>query len=245
MMWRDDDWDPYIPAAERRRQAAREAEKLAKKRTLAPVKVEGRAIAATFWGKAWCQNLERYSDYSNRLPRGRTYLRNGSVIDLRIVPGEVDAWVSGSHLYEVKIKISPLSKPRWSALCADCTGAIDSLVALLEGRFSKAVMERICREKTGLFPFHAEIKFKCSCPDSASMCKHIAAVLYGIGARLDTNPELLFTLRTVDKEDMITKAGEGLTNTGKRSSRILQKANLSELFGIDIAEKPRRKPRIR
>ena len=177
---------------------------------MSPVVIEGRTIAATFWGKAWCDNLERYSDYANRLPRGRTYVRNGSVVDLQIAPGEVNALVSGSEIYQVAVKVSAVPKARWTSICTDCAGAIDSLVELLQGRFSKGVMERICRQKTGLFPAPAEIEFSCSCPDWASMCKHVAAVLYGIGARLDEQPELLFKLRKVDEKDLIAKAGKGL-----------------------------------
>ena len=184
-------WRPYVSVAERRRKAAREMQKLRKKgHPVSPVVIEGRTIARTFWGKAWCDNLERYSDFANRLPRGRTYVRNGSVVDLQIAPGEVNALVSGSELYKVAVKVSAVPKARWTSICADCAGAIDSLVELLQGRFSKGVMERICQQKTGLFPAPAEIEFSCSCPDWASMCKHVAAVLYGIGARLDEQPEL-------------------------------------------------------
>ena len=116
-------WKPYVPVAERRRKAARHVQKLAKKgETVTPVIVEGRTIARTFWGKAWCENLERYSDYENRLPRGRTYVRNGSVVDLKIARGEIAAMVSGSEIYKVKITITPASQPVWKALCKDCAG---------------------------------------------------------------------------------------------------------------------------
>ena len=186
-------WKPYVSAAERRRKALKEMAKLAKKGSpVSPVIVDGRAIAKTFWGKAWCENLERYSDYANRLPRGRTYVRNGSVIDLQISPGEIKALVSGSSIYKVTVKVAPVSKARWQAICTDCAGAIDSLIELLQGRFSKGVMERVCRQKTGLFPSPSEITLSCSCPDWAGMCKHVAAVLYGIGARIDQQPELPF-----------------------------------------------------
>src|SRR5271163_415228 len=192
-------WAPYVPVAARRRKAERETEKLRKKgAVLSPVKIEGRQIARTFWGKAWCENLESYRDYENRLPRGRTYVRNGSVVDLQIAPREVTATVSGSELYQVKVSIGEVPKKQWASICKDCTGGIDSLVELLQGRFAKGVMERICRQGDGLFPKPAEIRFSCSCPDHASMCKHVAAVLYGVGARLDAQPELLFRLRAVD-----------------------------------------------
>ena len=152
-------WRPYVTVAERRRKAAREMEKLKKKgHPVSPVVIEGRTIAKTFWGKAWCDNLERYSDFANRLPRGRTYVRNGSVVDLQIGGGEVKAMVSGSEIYKVAVKVTPVSKARWRSICEDCAGAIDSLVELLQGRFSKGVMERICRQGSGLFPSPDEIR---------------------------------------------------------------------------------------
>src|SRR5437867_7712513 len=227
-------WQPYVNVAARRMQAAREMAKLRKKgHPVTPVVTEGRAIARTFWGKAGCDNLERYSDFANRLPRGRTYVRGGSVVDLQVVPGKVQALVSGSEIYKVALKVSPVPKARWSSLCKDCAGAIDSLVELLQGRFSRGVMERICRQKTGLFPSPEEIKLDCSCPDWATMCKHVAAVLYGIGARLDEKPELLFHMRRVDEKALIARAGQGLplAKSGPRADRILGDAVLSEVFG--------------
>jgi uncharacterized Zn finger protein len=230
---------PYVPVAVRRAQAAHEATKLLKKgQQMAPVAIDGRAIAKTFWGKAWCDNLERYSDYANRLPRGRTYVRNGSVLDLQVTPGVVRAMVAGSELYHIQVQVAAVPESRWTAVCADCAGAIDSVIELLQGRFSQSVMTRICHERTGLFPAPADIAFSCSCPDWASMCKHVAAVLYGIGARLDEKPELLFALRKVDQQDLIRRAGEGPTSTQKipHAERILDEPDLSELFGIEIAE---------
>jgi len=230
-------WRPYVPVAERRRQAARELARRKKQgRPVSPVTLAGRTIARTFWGRAWCDNLERYSDFANRLPRGRTYVRNGSVLDLQIAAGQVKAVVSGSTIYQVAVKVSAVPKARWRSICADCGGAIDSLVELLQGRFSQGVMARICRQQTGLFPAPAEIAFSCSCPDWASMCKHVAAVLYGIGARLDEQPELLFTLRQVDEKDLIAKAGSGLalSKRGPAADRILADDGLAELFGVDM-----------
>lgn len=233
------DWRPYVPVAERRRRAEREMQKLKKGgHPVSPVVIEGRTIAHTFWGRAWCDNLERYSDFSNRLPRGRTYVRNGSVIDLQIAPGRVTAMVSGSDIYKVEVKVSAVPRARWTAICADCAGAIDSLVELLQGRFSKGVMERICQQKTGLFPAPGEIEFSCSCPDWASMCKHVAAVFYGVGARLDEKPELLFKLRKVDERDLIAKAGKGLplAKQGPAEDKVLAAGGLSELFGLEMSE---------
>lgn len=231
-------WGPYVSVGERKRKAARELEKLRKKgRPIAPVIVEGRAIARTFWGKAWCDNLERYSDFENRLPRGRSYVRNGFVIDLDIAVGGVKALVCGSSIYKVAVNITPVTKARWRSICRDCAGSIDSLVELLQGRFSKGVMERVCQQKTGLFPSPEEIEFSCSCPDWATMCKHVAAVLYGIGARLDNQPELLFKLHRVDEHELIAKAGMEFPLTRERpdAERILVRDDLSELFGLDLA----------
>ena len=230
-------WRPYVSVAQRRLLAQREMKKLEKKgHPVSPVVVEGRAIARTFWGKAWCDNLERYSDFSNRLPRGRTYVRNGSVVDLQIAPGDVAAMVSGSELYRVAVKVSAVPRARWTSICRDCAGAIDSLVELLQGRFARGVMERLCQQRTGLFPAPAEIEFSCSCPDWAAMCKHVAAVLYGVGARLDERPELLFALRKVDEKDLIARAGRGLplSRSGPAAEKVLAQDGLSELFGLDM-----------
>ncbi len=232
-------WKPYVSAAERRRKAAVHVQKLAKKgQPVAPVIIEGRTIARTFWGKSWCANLERYSDYASRLPRGRTYVRNGSVADLKIARGEIAALVSGSEIYKVRITIAPASQPVWKALCKDCAGSIDSLVELLQGRFSKGVMERVCLPDKGLFPSPKEIGLSCSCPDWADMCKHVAAVLYGVGARLDASPELLFTLRGVDHTELLARAGEDLPLAKKPASskRVMAGGDLGAIFGLEIAE---------
>ena len=236
-----DGWKPYVSAAARRAKAQRElARRKSQGPSGSPVVVAGRTIATTFWGKAWCENLEHYSDYENRLPRGRTYLRNGSVVDLQIAPGAVQALVSGSQLYSVTVKLSPVAKERWQSICNDCAGEIDSLVELLQGRLSKAVMERICRPQIGLFPAPAEIKLACSCPDGAYMCKHLAAVLYGIGARLDHHPELLFLLRGVDEKQLIAAAGASipLSKAAPAQGKVLGGADLAGMFGLDMGPDP-------
>jgi hypothetical protein len=229
-------WRPYVPVAERRRQATKKAAKLKKAgHDLAPIEITGRKIAATFWGEAWCQNLEAYSDYANRLPRGRTYVRNGSVIDLQIEAGRVCALVSGSDIYDVEIKIAPLAKGKWVDIKGRCAGQIDSLVELLQGAISKGVMEIVTRKDEGLFPSPREITLSCSCPDWATMCKHVAATLYGVGARLDRQPELLFTLRGVDPAEMVAAALDQPPTAGKgRRGRVLESEGLSSLFGVDI-----------
>lgn len=233
-------WRPYVSVAERRRQAVKKMEKLRKNgHSVSPISIEGRTIVRTFWGKAWCENLERYSDFANRLPRGRTYVRNGSVIDLQIAPGEVKALVSGSEIYKVAVRVVPVTKKRWSSICSDCAGAIDSLVELLQGQLSEGVMERICQEKNGLFPSPNEIELSCNCPDWAAMCKHVAAVLYGIGARLDKQPELLFRLHKVDEKELIAKASHALPLAKKgrapKAGVLGAHEDLSKLFGLEMA----------
>ncbi len=232
---------PYVPVAKRRAQAAKEVARLKKQgRAVAPVVVEGRKIAKNFWGKAWCDNLELYSDYENRLPRGRTYVNSGSVVDLQISRGKVEALVSGSDLYEVKIGVAVTPAARWKAICKDCAGSVGSLVELLQGKLSKNVMERVCRQADGLFPTPREIRMSCSCPDWADMCKHVAATLYGVGARLDSNPDLLFTLRGVKRDELIAKVGADLplTVAPANSERLLADDDVAALFGLDMAEPP-------
>jgi uncharacterized Zn finger protein len=234
------DWKPYVSVAQRRAKAARHAAQVAnkEKRALAPVKIEGRQIARSFWGLAWCDNLERYSDYSNRLPRGRTYVRNGSVVDLQILSGKIKALVAGSEVYTVTVSISTLNKAVWKRIKHDCSRSIDSLIDLLQGRFDKGIMQRLTERDSGLFPKPAEIKMSCSCPDSAWLCKHIAAVLYGVGAQLDNAPELLFKLRAVDHLELISQAvaADNLDRTLGSSGPegALAGSDLEELFGIEI-----------
>jgi len=232
-------WKPYVPVAARRAQAARFAAQLAKKRgrALAPVEIAGRKISQSFWGRAWCENLERYSDFANRLPRGATYVRNGSVIDLEIARGSVNGIVSGSEIYYVTINIKTLPRASWKRIQHDCSESVASLFDLLQGRFDAGVMQRLTQPDGGLFPVPDEIEMDCTCPDWAGMCKHVAAVLYGVGARLDTLPELLFTLRNVDHRVLIRQAaaGENLDRAlGAGRENGLAGTDLGELFGIDI-----------
>ena len=240
MAWYE--WRPYVPVAVRRQNAVREIARFKKKgESLTPVRIQGRTIARSFWGKAWCDNLERYSDFANRLPRGRTYVRNGSVMDLELGPGTVRALVSGSDLYRISVVIAPLSKPRWRAVVKECAGKIGSLVELLQGKFSRAVMEMLIRRETGLFPSAKEITFECTCPDWATMCKHVAATLYGVGTRLDTEPELFFRLRRVDQLDLLTAASSGvaLAAQGGRTRKRIAETALTEVFGIELDESSR------
>jgi uncharacterized Zn finger protein len=201
-----------------------------------PVAIDGRKIASSFWGQAWYEHLESFSDFENRLPRGRTYVRNGSVCHLAVAKGKIEAKVSGSELYNIEVSIKTLPGKKWTAIKGRCSGQIGSLLELLQGKLSDHVMEVVTDRKEGLFPLPGEMSFHCSCPDSARMCKHVAAVLYGVGARLDSKPELLFTLRGVDHEELIAadaeKAMAAATSGGK--SKRLAAEELGDVFGIEI-----------
>jgi len=234
-------WRPYVSVAQRRAKAGREMQKLRKKgMNIEPVEIEGRTIARTFWGEAWCNHLEQFSDYANRLPRGRTYVRNGSVCHLAISKGKTQAIVSGSELYNVAIDITPLPSRKWKSIRDRCAGQIGSMLELLQGRLSKGVMEVVTDQGEGLFPLPKEIKLSCDCPDWAVMCKHVAAVLYAVGARLDRKPELLFLLRNVDHEELITAELDMKSATaGKGKRRRLDSGDLSHVFGVEIEDAPR------
>lgn len=234
-------WGPKPTVAAQRRQAEKRLAELGMGGGgLSPVVIEGRKIATSFWGKAWCDNLESYSDFANRLPRGRSYVLHRCVIDLQIGKGEISAKVSGSSLYKVMITVAALDDKTWSGICRDCSGSIDSIVELLQGRLSKSVMDRVCRPGDGLFPAPKAIKLSCSCPDGAYMCKHVAATLYGVGARLDSRPELLFVLRGVDQQDLVAHASSApmaaAGNTPAMSGKVLGDADLAALFSLDMDE---------
>ena len=140
----------------------------------------------------------------------------------------------------MKIDIGSVPAAHWRAICKDCAGSVGSLVELLSGKLSKNVMERVCRKDDGLFPTPREIKMPCSCPDGARMCKHVAATLYGAGARLDATPDLLFALRGVDSSELIADAGADLpiTHRSGAGTRILADDDLAALFGVEMAPAP-------
>jgi len=231
-------WRPYVPVARRRANTAGEIKKLRNKgMDIEPIEIQGRKIAHTFWGEAWCKHLERFSDFSNRLPRGRTYVRNGSVCHLAIKKGRVEAIVSGSELYHVAIRITPLAPDKWKNIRRQCAGRIGSMLELLQGHLSDHVMGIVTEPEKGLFPKPGDIGLHCDCPDWAVMCKHVAAVLYGVGARLDKKPELLFALRKVDHQDLISSDLDIRAATaGRGKRRRLANQDLSNMFGIDIED---------
>jgi uncharacterized Zn finger protein len=234
----------YVTAGEKKANAAKKLEQLKKKNPgIHPILLEGRTLARTWWAKSWNYNLERYADYSNRIGRGRAYVRNGAVLDLQIDAGKVESPVQGSRAkpYSVHIGINPLSKKIHRDIQVACEGKLDSLQALLAGEFPETLREIFMARDRGLFPSPKDIKFSCSCPDWAYMCKHVAATLYGIGARLDEEPALFFKLRQVEMRSMIARAVKDKTNkllrkAGNKSKRVIAESDLSEVFGIEIDE---------
>ncbi len=226
-------WAPYVPVAKRREKAEKQVKKLAKNgKAITPIEIQGRTIAHTFWGKAWCTHMESFCDHDNRLPRGRTYVRNGSVCHLEINEGEVKAMVSGSYLYNVTIAIKSLTDEKWQAIKRTCTGKISSLLDLLSGKLTTGVMDVVCDKGKGLFPLSNEFNLSCDCPDWATMCKHVAAVLYGIGARLDADPAQLFKLRGVNFEELIdvNQAVLEVTSTGQGKRKRLDDTAFDAIF---------------
>ncbi len=227
-------WSKYVPVAERIENAKRKMDKLRKKgRVIEPVEIQGRKIAKKFWGIEWCDHLETFSDYDSRLPRGRTYARNGSICHLAIKKGKIEAMIAGSSLYEVSVDITPLKACKWEKIKEKCHGQIGSLLELLQGKISEHVMQVVADEEEGLFPSQDEIHYSCNCPDWADMCKHVAAVFYGIGNRLDDKPDLLFLLRGVDASELIVT---NLIPSTEDSENLLEDEGLSEMFGIDLEE---------
>jgi uncharacterized Zn finger protein len=227
---------PYVSVAQRKAKAKREADKLSKKgKSLRPVHVEGLKLGKTFWGRAWCDHIESFSDYDSRLPRGKSYVRNDSIIDLQIRPGMITALVMGSELYTIRVKITALTAAQWRSIKRKTAGQIGSLVELLQGKLSDSVMQSVIGGSDGLLPKAGQIDFECSCPDPAGMCKHLAAALYGVGCRLDEAPELLFKLRGVDHTELLTEATKAASiTTNKGNRKTIATSDLSDVFGIDL-----------
>jgi uncharacterized Zn finger protein len=233
MSWSDFERRPTV--REQRQNAARESQRRAKiGETLSPVVIEGRTIASSVWGKAWCDNLESYRDFAYRLPRGRSYARHRAVIDLKVSAGQIAGLVCGSEVYSVQIAIKPLAQGHWNRIKSQCAGQVGSLIELLEGRLSEGVMRIITHRDSGLFPKPAEIQMDCSCPDSATMCKHVAAVMYGVGARLDQQPELLFALRNADHMELIARAADFEVSRKGSGRKTIAEEALGSVFGIEL-----------
>ncbi len=192
-------------------------------------------LCTTFWGQAWCRNLESYQLYESRLPRGRSYLRQGKVYNLEITPGKLNAVVAGSELYDTSVSIKPLPDQQWQEIVQSSAGQVSSMLDLLSGKLGDGLMKVLTDPQDGLFPKPKEIRFDCSCPDYADMCKHVSAILYGVGVMLDSKPELLFTLRGVDQAELLANASSR-TMDDLDTGTELGGTDLSALFGIDLGE---------
>jgi uncharacterized Zn finger protein len=242
-MWYDD-YPAYVSVSERRAKAEKKLRQLQKNHPhLMPVILAGHILARTWWGKSWNQNLERYADYSNRIGRGRSYVRHRCVLDLQLTSGTITAMVQGSRPqpYDVVISVDTLRAGHWTAIRKACAGGFDSLSELLAGKFPQAFKDLFFAKDTGLFPAPREIHFDCTCPDWASMCKHVAAALYGVGVRFDDDPSLFFTLRGIKIDDLITRTvtdtAQRLLDKAERQSRhMLHNVDLGEVFGIKLDE---------
>ncbi len=228
----------YISVHERKVRATAHVEKQKKLgKLMRPVlPISGSQIAETFWGRAWCTHVEQFADMDNRLSRGRSYVRHGAVVDLVLEPGQAVAQVLGSALYKVEIRVRALRPRKWAALVKRCHGQIDTLVDLLGGQLSPAVMRLLTEPGGGILPESDEIDFSCSCPDFSVMCKHVSAVLYAIGSRLDIDQGHLFVLRQVDCTELVGQAAQGVAYLESANTTGLTDADLSGLFGIDLAD---------
>ena len=229
----------YVPVAEKKANALNAIKKLKEKDpNISPVIIEG-TLGKTWWSKSWNKNLESYADYSNRISRGKSYVRQHCVVDLKISKGEIFSKVQGSRIkpYDIEIKIETLTKEAMNHVLMSCQKSIESIEQLVEGKFPKGLETLICDKNEGLFPSPKAIQFSCTCPDYAVMCKHVAATLYGIGVRLEEDPLLFFELRDIDINGLIKKSIEEklenmLKHAGDKSDRTIEDDNIEDLFGF-------------
>ncbi|MFN0076977.1 MAG: SWIM zinc finger family protein [Prosthecobacter sp.] len=231
-------WWSYEDVREQKARLQREIAKRKKrgeKFEVLPAPAGQKKLCATFWGQSWCKNLESYQQYESRLPRGRSYLRQGKVYNLKIAAGKLSAVVAGSELYDTSIHIQPLPKKQWQEIVKSGAGQVGSMLDLLAGKLGDGLMRVLTDPQDGLFPKPKEIRFDCSCPDHADMCKHVSAVLYGVGVLLDTQPELLFTLRGVDQAELLSNASSAAITDLSANAGDLAGADLSAIFGIDLS----------
>jgi uncharacterized Zn finger protein len=230
----------YVPVAKKKAAAQKKIELLRRKNpNLAPVVIEGRKIATTWWGIAWNKNLESYADLANRITRGSAYVKNGFVVDLQINEGLITAQVMGTHLYKISISITKIADKKWAAITKQCAKRITDMAELAEGKFPKELESVFMRQGDGLFPSPKEIQFACSCPDQygTHMCKHVASALYGVGNRLDDDPMLFFKLRGTDPTELLRASIEKrtaalLANANRRSKRVIADKDVNRIFGV-------------
>lgn len=233
----DNQWGEYISVGQRAETAVKHAEKKLGKKNVQPA-AKGRLKCNNFWGKAWLKHIRNLGDFEGRLTRGSAIAGNGTIAHLAITKGRIDAIVGGSEVYDISVDIVPLSRKRWNAIKEKSRGEIGSVVELLQGKFSDAVMQSLVDVKTGLFPDSNEFDLGCSCPDYVRLCKHLAGVLFAVGMRLDEKPELLFTLRGVDASELIETAADVRIASSTTDARTLNESDIAGVFGIEMQAEP-------
>jgi uncharacterized Zn finger protein len=183
-----------------------------------PIHVEGGmktrsewgAIGETWWSKRWVDVLESFG-MGTRLIRGRSYARQGQVLSIEIMAGQVKAQVQGSspQPYKVKIQLKPLSDEDWDEVTDVMAEQALFAAKLLAGEMPRNIEEAFAEVSLTLFPAsEADLRTNCSCPDWANPCKHIAAVYYILAERFDQDPFLIFKLRGRAKEEIIAMLRE-------------------------------------
>lgn len=176
-------------------------------------KKEHGAIGETWWSKRWISVLESFN-MGTRLTRGRSYARQGQVISIDVELGQVKAKVQGSmpKPYNVKIGLQPLSSQDWEKVIEAMASQALFAAKLLAGEMPQNIEEAFGAVHLSLFPTSLkDLDTKCSCPDYANPCKHIAAVYYLLAERFDEDPFLIFKLRGRTKEQIIAALREKRT----------------------------------
>ncbi len=230
----NDEPDRYVRVQKRRTYARDIAAQLERQgEILTPAVAHGKNIANQFWGRAWCHAIDEWQDCAYRLPGGRSLLKNGGVIDLKISRNSVIARVAADQVYDVQLHYRDADPYSVAELRSQCAGKLTGLLDFIQGKLSEEVMQYICNPVYGLFPEYGDFKISCTCLDDAVLCRHAAAALYAVATRLDDEPELFFTLRGIDAKDFF-EAEDILTQTGSNSAEGLSADELSKTFGIDI-----------
>ncbi len=222
-----DDERPLRAARLEELAAARLAALQAEGEELHPVVGCSRALARHFWGKAWMRQLARCESGGYALAPGRSLLRHGCVLDVRLAPGLIRARVGAQRLEEVELRLAPLDAERQEELVQLCQGRIDSLVSLMEGRVDEAVLAPLCDPERGLLPQPADWSMSCTCADWSEPCPHAAAAIYAAGILIDAEPALLFSLRSFDPSSLLQPADQAATAD-------FDAAGLGQLFGIEL-----------
>src|SRR6516225_9973543 len=221
-----DDWFPRFPKSKPR--AAKGGIKAQTKRG---------QFGQSWWAKRWIAVLESF-DIGARLGRGRSYARNGQVLNIDIAKAEVTAKVQGSRPkpYDVTIQVKSLAEKEWAKVIEALSGQAIYAAKLLAGEMPQDIENVFQEVKLSLFPEKlGDLATECSCPDWSNPCKHIAAVYYLIGEEFDRDPYLLFRLRGLNREDLLRRLGkpEGKRKVQVECSDKIDQERLSEPLSND------------